>query len=140
MNVGTDATGGTVFVCIFIVHNIIYIWMLEQMPTEWGEGSICPVYEKGDKLEFCNYRGITLLNTAFKIFSTIFYKRFLKYASKVFGSYQCGFQRGKSITNQIPSIRQIIERTKEYNIGTYHFFIYFKAAYDSIHQEKLLKT
>ena len=121
------------------LHDIICtIWTQEQMPTEWEEGSVCPIYKKGDKLECCNYRGITLLNTAYKIFSNILYNRLSSYTAKIIGNYQCGFQRGKTTTDQIHSIRQILERTKEYNIDTYHLFIDFKAAYDSVNREELL--
>jgi sorting nexin-29 len=123
------------------IHSLICcIWTQEQMPTEWDEGSVCPIYKKGDKLECGNYRGITLLNIAYKIFSNILFKRLETYTSKIIGSYQCGFQKGKTTTDQLHTIRQILEKTKEYNIDTYHLFIDFKAAYDSINREKLLEA
>lgn len=91
-------------------------------------------------MECCNYRGITLLNTAYKIFSNLLYERLLLYTSKVINNYQCGFQKGKTTMDQIHSIRQILEKTKEYNIDTYHLFIDFKAAYDSINRKQLLEA
>jgi hypothetical protein len=39
---------------------------------------------------------------------------------------------GKITTDQIYTSRQILEKTKEYNITNHHLFIDFKAAYDSI--------
>jgi sorting nexin-29 len=54
------------------------------------------------------------------------------------GNYQCGFRKGKSTVDQIHSLRQILEKTREYNISTFHLFIDFKAAYDSVKRDKLL--
>jgi hypothetical protein len=37
------------------------------MPEDWKEGLIVPLFEKDDKIKGENYRGITLLNVAYKI-------------------------------------------------------------------------
>jgi hypothetical protein len=46
--------------------------------------------------------------------------------------YQAGFQSGKSTTDQLFALRQILEKCNEFNITTHHLFIEFKAAYDTI--------
>ena len=50
---------------------IISIWNKEKLPEEWKESIIVPIYKKGDKTDFSNYRGISLLVTKHKILSNI---------------------------------------------------------------------
>jgi len=44
---------------------------------------------------------------------------------------------GRSTIDQIFVLRQILEKTREYNIDTYHIFIDFRTAYESIIRPKL---
>lgn len=121
-----------------IVHRIVTeVWDGESMPCEWNLGIICPIYKKGDALNCSNYRGITLLNTAYKIFSLILQERLVPFAERIVGDYQRGFRGGKSTTDQIFSMRQILEKMTEYGTDTHHLFVDFKAAYDSIARVKL---
>ena len=50
---------------------IISIWNKEELPDEWKESIIVPIYKKGDKTECNNYRGISLLPTTYKVLSNI---------------------------------------------------------------------
>lgn len=122
------------------LHKIINrIWEEERIPHEWEYGVISPIYKKGDCLNCENYRAITLLGTAYKIMSNILYLRMTPYYEEIIGEYQGGFCKGRSTTDQIFTIRQIIEKCWEENITTNHLFIDYKAAYDSIWKEELWK-
>ena len=118
---------------------IVRIWESEQLPEEWKEGVICPIYKKGDKLDCENYRAITILNAAYKVFSQILFSRLSPIAEDFVGSYQAGFVLGRSTTDQIFTVRQILEKCREYQVPTHHLFIDFKAAYDSVDREELWK-
>ena len=120
------------------IHQIFTeVWDSESMSCDWNLGIIYPVYKKGDRLDCNNYRGITVLNTAYKIFSLILQDRLVPNVEEIVGNYQRGFRNGKSTTDQIFTMRQILEKIAEYRHDTYHLFIDFKAAYDSIARVKL---
>jgi len=71
------------------IHQLITtIWETEQMPQEWGTAIICPIYKQGNKLERRNYRGISLLNVTYKIFTNLltrYIEPYVEETSAVFG-------------------------------------------------------
>ena len=101
------------------------------------DGVVCPIYKKGDKLDCSNYRGITLINAAYKILSQILCRLLSPHAKRFVGPYQAGFTGARATTDQIFSLRQILEKCREYNLPTHHIFIDFKAAYDTVDREQL---
>lgn len=143
---GTDNIPGELFkhggnaLCMEMHELIKCIWNAEELPEEWKTSILCPIYKKGDKLECGNYRGIALLNIAYKIFANILYKRLLPYMESIIGEYQSGFRVGRSTTDQLFSIRQILEKCKEYNVEIHQLFVDFKAAYDSVIRRKLWRV
>jgi hypothetical protein len=40
------------------------VWNKEELPDQWKESTIVPVYRKDDKTDCGNYHGITLLSTS----------------------------------------------------------------------------
>src|SRR5215469_9436271 len=50
-------------ICCAIHKLIISIWNKEEVPEEWKESIIVPIYKKRNKRECNNYRGILLLPT-----------------------------------------------------------------------------
>ena len=108
-----------------------------MLPEEWKTGIIIPIHKKGDRLNCVNYRGITLLNSAYKILSNILLKRISPYAEDNIGDYQCGFRSNRSTVDQIFTIRQLLEKSWEFNKDVHQLFIDFKQAYDTIIRENI---
>jgi len=82
-----------------------------------------------------NYRGISLLNSAYKVFARVLLNRIVPYVEDCFGVYQCGFRKDRSTVEQLSIIGQIIEKRYEYRQNMWQHFIDFKKAYDTIHKE-----
>jgi sorting nexin-29 len=119
------------------IHRLICcIWNKEELPQQWKESIIVPVYKKGDKTDCNNYRGISLLSTTYKILSNILLARLTPYMNEIIGD-QCGFHRNRFTMDQIFYIQQILEKKWEYNGTVHQLFIDFKKAYDSIKGEVL---
>jgi hypothetical protein len=72
-----------------------------------------------------------------RVFAKILYGRLLLHANAAIQHHQAGFQSGKSTTDQLFVLRQILEKCIEFNITTHHLFIDFKAAYDTIIRNEL---
>jgi hypothetical protein len=113
------------------------IWKDKNIPKSWNEAIVEPIYKKGDKSICENYRGISLLNSAYKVFAIILLKRLISYADENLGRYQCGFRKGKSTIEQLTIIGQIIEKKYEFLQNIWQLFVDFKKAYDSIHRQSL---
>ncbi|XP_063913214.1 uncharacterized protein LOC135129875 [Zophobas morio] len=87
------------------------VWKGKGFPRQWREGIIIPLFKKGQKSNVKNYRGIKLLNTAYKIYAMILDERLRKgmEAMGILPDGQAGFKKGRD----------------------------FKAAFDSVNREKM---
>lgn len=60
------------------IFNICHkVWLEEIMPDSWNEAVIIPLHKKCDKTECSNYRGISLLNSIYKVFSKVLLNRLI---------------------------------------------------------------
>jgi hypothetical protein len=89
------AGGGTL--CSEIHTLICSIWIKEELSQQWKEYIIVPIHKSGDKTECNNYRGISLLSTAYNILSSILLTRLTPYVNEVIGNHQCGFHSNRPI-------------------------------------------
>ena len=120
------------------IHKIINsILNKEELPEEWKESIIAPTYKKGDKTDFSNDTGISLLSPTYKILYNNMMSRLTPYSGEIIAAHQCGFRRKRSTTDHIFCIRQMLEKKWEDNDALYQLFTNFQKAYDSIRREVL---
>jgi hypothetical protein len=63
---------------------------MEELPDQWKEYIIAPIYKKGDKTDCSNHHGLPLLPTSYKILSNILHSRLNPYVDEIIGDHQCG--------------------------------------------------
>jgi len=93
-------------------HSLIKgIWREEKMSMDCTENIIVPIYKnRGDKLQCKNYKGISLLCTGYKILNAVINNRLKKYTELIIGEYQAGFRTGKLTTDQIFTVKNLLEK------------------------------
>ena len=85
-----------------------------------------------------NFREISLMSIAAKVFNRVILNRIYDEISPRLGPFQAGFRRGKNCTEKI-HIRRILEQYHQKNIPTFMTVIDFRKAFDSINRETMWK-
>jgi retron-type reverse transcriptase len=101
---------------------------------------MCPIHKKGDRTECSNYRPITLLNIAHKIFAILINNRLSEIVQKKLSDVQMGFRPDRSTVDNIFIIRQIYKKCYECNIELHNVFIDYTHAFNSIDLNKALES
>ena len=107
------------------------------MPEDWTEGVIVKIPKKGALSNCNNWRGITLLSIPSKILAKIIITRITEAVDQRLRKEQAGFRKGRRCTDQIFTLRNIIEQCTEWQRQLYINFVDFEKAFDSIHRESL---
>jgi hypothetical protein len=79
-----------------------------------------------------NYRGISILNTCYKIYSKILNMKIQKYSKAYMTETPNGFQKGQSCTDPTFCLKLLIEKTREFNLKTHLLFIDYDKAFNNI--------
>ena len=112
---------------------IIKIWEEGHVPQAWKDANIVTIYKKGDRTECGNYRGISLLSAAGKIFARILLNSLSSHITpEVVPQTQCGFRLNRSTVYMIFFVRQLQEKRIEPNPPLYIVFVDFTKAFDTV--------
>ena len=123
-----------------LLYNLLgKIWEREEIPVEWKEGHLIKLPKKGDMHECTNYRGIMLLSVPGKILNRIILDRLKEAIDKQLREEQAGFRKNRSCTDQIATLRIIVEQSLEWNSPLYIGFVDYEKAFDSLDRESLWK-
>ena len=116
------------------LHQLITnAWEVGSVPQAWKDASIVTIYKKGDRTDSGNYRGISLLSIAGKIFAKILLNRLSTHITpEVVPETQCGFRGNRSTVDMIFCLRQLQEKCIEQDRPLYMVFVDFSKAFDTV--------
>ena len=106
-------------------QNMIDIWCIIPFP------------KRGDLGLAKNYRGITLISIAAKIYNALLQNCIEPKIDNILRKNQNGFRRNRSTTSQILTICRILEGVWAKNLQATLLFVNFTKAFDSIHRRKM---
>ena len=119
-----------------LVRSIVHaFWESEEMPIEWETGLLKILPKKGDKSDPGNYRGIMLLEVAYKIVANIMHMRLqmiLESPDHVDHEPQCGFRSKRGTCDASFTVKQMIKKRREHGLETWVLFIDLVKAFDRV--------
>jgi hypothetical protein len=80
--------------------------------------------------DYCNYRGVSLLSTAYKIVSNILLSRLTLHAEEIIWDYRCGFRRNSSTIDHIIYILNTGKKIRIQRSSAPDIYIDLEKAYD----------
>ena len=121
----------------WLLELIDMLWNGQEPPKDWRRDLICPIYKKGDKTNCNNYRGISLMSHAYKVYERILENRLREHVEPKLGEWQNGFRPGRGTTDMIFSLKMIFEKSWEWDKDQYIAFIDLEKAFDRAPREKI---
>ena len=81
-------------------------------PETWSDTLILPIYKSGSRNDPNNYRGITLLNIMYKIFSNIINECLITWTQTfhILDEAQAGFRKGYSAIDNIFTLQSMVKK------------------------------
>ena len=110
------------------------------VPSKMEIGKIIPVYKKGDKHLFCNYRPITLLPCFSKILEKVVYNRIINHLNQnnLLNCSQYGFRAGHSCEHALIDLQEVLLDNISHNRHSIGIFLDLSKTFDVIDHKILL--
>ena len=120
------------------LHKLLnLIWTTEEIPTDWKKGLLVKLPKSGDLSQCGKWRGITLLSIPSKVLTRVILERMKDAIDKELRDEQAGFRKERSCTDQIATLRVIVEQTIEWQSSLYVCFVDFEKAFDSVDRQSI---
>ena len=128
--------GGDAFsdALLTLVHKV---WSVGVVPQAWRDAELVPIPKRGDLTCCDNWRGIALLDVIGKVVGRVIQSRLQMVAEEELADSQCGFRKGRSCTDHIFSVTQLVEKCYEHRTPACLIFIDLRKAYDSVSRAAL---
>lgn len=117
------------------------IFVGKGMVKEWGVARIFPIHKGGSEEDVKNYRGVSLLDSGYKLLAVIIEKRLRFWLEKngKIGEAQAGFRNKRGTRDHIFVLNSIIgKRLREKGGKLYACFVDFRTAFDAVDRRIML--
>jgi len=104
------------------------------MPQEWETRLVINMHKKEQK---ANVKITEELLYCLQTIYTYNKNRLNGHVEEEMVEEQCGFRKGRSCTNAIFTVQQIVEKRKEHHLPLFLLFIDYEKAYDNVNRDKL---
>ena len=119
--------------CLKSLTNIFNILLKDKLPEEWMLSSLVPIFKgKGDPLNPNSYRGIKLLEHAFKMYEKVLDGRLSEVVD--IDKMQNGFMPGRGTVDAVFVLRRLSEKFRAKN-KLFFIFVDLKKAFDRVPRE-----
>ena len=131
---------GGITVVTWLHEIFVDIWTIEEIVEDWTLAILIRLFKnKGDKTQCDNYRGISLLVVACKLFTRVILNRVQRVIDRQLLKTQAGFRANRSTVDQIFTLKMAMEKSREFNRPMFMCFIDIQKAYDSVNRDLLWK-
>ena len=109
-------------------------------PLEWKKDNVVPIFKKGDKKIYKNYRPISLLPIFGKILERLIFEEMFPFfiENKLIAANQSGFKPGDSCINQLIAITHEIFQSFDASYEVRGVFLDISKAFDKVWHEGLI--
>uniref|UniRef100_A0AC35TTH4 Reverse transcriptase domain-containing protein n=1 Tax=Rhabditophanes sp. KR3021 TaxID=114890 RepID=A0AC35TTH4_9BILA len=122
---------------VFDVLRLNYYLKAEKAPTAFKKAVLMLLFKKGDKEDIGNYSPLSLLSIPLKVYTKLILKRLEERMDTCISSNQAGFRGDFCTSDNILSLKLLLEKCYEYKINIFLVFLDFKKAFDLISRKHL---
>ena len=112
-----------------------------QVPNEWKQAKVLPLFKSGNDTELDNYRPISILPVLSKVLERVVHTQFIGYleSSRLLYKYQFGFRRQHSTNLAVTFFTDSVRRAMDNGQFTGSVFIDLRKAFGMVDHSCLLE-
>ena len=119
------------------------IYVTKKIPDQWKIAKVIPLHKKGDKHEMINYRPISNLCAASKVFEKLILKHLMQIEEEnninLTGKQQHGFKKNRSTITAGLTLQSIISKHLDDDLYAIMASLDLSAAFDLVNLDLLMK-
>jgi hypothetical protein len=122
---------------LFLTQMYNAIFSTASYPEPWTRSLLILLFKSGEKDQCGNYRGISIMDSAAKVYDHLLNRRLTQWMS--IDAAQAGSQKGRECLEQIITLRILIDTAKRQKKKLFLLFVDFQKAFEKVPRRKLFE-